>query len=137
MTVASGLTDCPGADAAATAVVAPAELAATAVMATPLARTAELASATITRVRMNFMTANPSGAPAAREPETHALERGCRQCNFNGHKKVGQRGLLPFLQAASLPRVVLSERRAPLRTHRSFPDTQRSAADHLHTGAGP
>jgi hypothetical protein len=67
MTVASGLNEYPGADAAATAVVAPTELAATAVTASPLARNAELASATITRVRMNFMTANPSGAPAARE----------------------------------------------------------------------
>jgi hypothetical protein len=73
MTVTYGLTATPVVEVATTAALAPTELAATAVTARPLARTAELASATITRVRMNFMTANPSGAPAAREPGPHAV----------------------------------------------------------------
>jgi hypothetical protein len=53
----------------------------------PLASTAELASATIRRVRTTFMASNPSGAPPAPESGNHALLGGCRQRHFNGYKR--------------------------------------------------
>lgn len=71
--VAFGLGAGPEEELSATVTAAePPELTAATATLRPLASTAELANATIRRVRMTFMATTPSGEPPRTEPGNHA-----------------------------------------------------------------
>src|SRR5215469_9707450 len=114
----------------------PAELT-TATTLRPLATTAELASATMTRVRMLFIPRYLPGQPAHERLITLCNAR-CRHGNFNGHIKRGQRRTTtsPQLEASYRRAGQPSPRPARLRSHPHFPCRPRSAPARRRTGAG-
>lgn len=67
----------------------------------PLASTAELASATIIRVRTTFMVSNPSGAPPVHESEITLCYVDADNAILTGIKGDGQRSAAPSPQVAA------------------------------------
>jgi hypothetical protein len=67
----------------------------------PLASTAELASATIMRVRTTFMASNPSGAPPVHESEITLCYVDADNDILTGIKGDGQRSAAPSPQVAA------------------------------------